>query len=120
MISPVPTERAHASMLLAAVGTRARLSFYPPGLRQSAHYHERAHVSIIVAGAIRERIAGRDEVGFASALTLRPQEITHEVEFGPLGALILAVDVEDHLPRAAAKGWIHRNLTSSQRTLLHW
>lgn len=107
-------------LLLAAVGTRARLSFYPPRLRQPEHSHERAHISIIVAGAIRERIAGRDEVGFASSLTLRPQEIRHEVEFGPLGALILAVDVADHLACAAAKGWIHRNLTASQRTLLHW
>lgn len=106
-------------LLLAAVGTRARLSFYPPGLRQPAHYHERAHISIIVAGAIRERSAGRDEIGFASALTLRPQEIRHEVEFGRQGALILSVDVDDRLARAA-KGWMHRNLTSAQRTLLHW
>jgi len=51
-------------LLLAAAGTHARLSFYPPGLRQSAHLHEHAHVSIIIAGAIRERSAGRDERRF--------------------------------------------------------
>ena len=62
--------------------------------------------------------ADREQIGFASALTLRPQEIAHEVEFGPQGALILSVDVEDRLARAATKGWIHRNLTSVQRTLL--
>ena len=107
-------------LLLGAAGTHARLSFYPPGLRQPAHCHEQAHISIVVAGAVRELSAGRDETGFASALTLRPQETLHEVEFGPQGALILAVDVEGRLARAATKGWIHRNLTSVQRALLHW
>lgn len=107
-------------LLLAGAGTRARLSFYPPGLRQPAHRHDQAHISIVIAGTIRERSAGRDQIGFASALTLRPHEIRHEVDFGPQGALILAVDVDDHLARAAAKGWIHRNLTSAQRTLLQW
>lgn len=118
----MPAQRTPASMqrlLLAAVGTHARLSFYPPGLRQPVHSHERAHISIIVAGAIRERSAGRDEIGFASALTLRPPEIRHAVEFGPQGALVLAVHVEDDLARAA-KGWIHSNLTAAQRTLLNW
>lgn len=105
-------------LLLAAAGAHARLSFYPPGLRQPAHCHEHAHVSIMIAGAIRERSAGRDEVGLASTLTLRPGEVTHDVEFGPQGALILAVDLADHLGRAAAQGWIHRNLSSVQRKLL--
>jgi len=107
-------------LLLAAAGTRARLSFYPPGLRQPVHLHERAHVSIIVAGAIHERRAGREETGFASSLMLRPHEIRHEVQFGPQGALVLAVEVEDRLARAATRGWIHRNLSSAQRTLLQW
>jgi AraC family transcriptional regulator len=119
----VTAQRTPASMqrlLLAGAGTHARLSFYPPGLRQPAHYHEQAHISIIVAGAIRERSAGRDEIGFAPALTMRPHEIRHEVEFGRQGALILSVEVEDHLARAGTQGWIHRSLTPAQRTLLQW
>lgn len=107
-------------VLLAAAGTRARLSFYPPGLRQDAHYHAQAHISIVIAGAIRERSAGRDEFGCTSALTLRPHEIRHEVEFGPQGALILSVDLDDRLAHTSAHGWIHRKLTSAQRTLLYW
>ena len=105
---------------LAAAGTLARLSFYPPGLRQRAHCHERAHVSIIIAGSVREVSAGRDEVGYALELNLRPCEITHQVEFGPQGALVLAVDVEDRVTRMTASGWIHRNLSLAQRTLLSW
>jgi AraC family transcriptional regulator len=119
----VTLQRAQAPLqplLLAAAGTCARLSFYPPGLRQLSHYHEQAHVSIIVAGAIRERRAGREETGFASSLMLRPHEIRHEVQFGPQGALVLVVEVEDRLARAATKSWIHRNLSSAQRTLLQW
>jgi AraC family transcriptional regulator len=107
-------------LLLAAAGMHARLSFYPPGLRQPVHFHEQAHVSIIVAGAIHERRAGREETGYASSLMLRPHEISHEVQFGPQGALVLVVDVEERLARAATRSWIHRNLSSAQRTLLRW
>src|SRR5262245_55610726 len=80
---------------LAAAGMNARLWFYPPRLRQAAHAHEHAHVSIIIGGSIREICADRDEIGLGSQIRLRPDEVTHEVEFGPQGALILAVDVED-------------------------
>jgi AraC-type DNA-binding domain-containing proteins len=105
---------------LAAAGTHARLWFYPPRLRQAAHVHDRAHVSIIVGGSIREVCAGRDEVGFGSQLRLRPYEITHQVEFGPQGALILAVDIEHILTRKTASSWIHRDLSAAQRVLLQW
>lgn len=105
---------------LAAAGTLARLSFYPPGLRQPAHSHERAHVSIMVAGSIREVSAGRDEIGSALQLNLRPCETRHQVEFGPQGALILEVGVEHVVTRAKASGWIHRELCVGQRALLNW
>jgi AraC family transcriptional regulator len=103
---------------LAAAGTRARLSFYAPGLRQRPHRHEQAHVSIVVAGSLREASAGRDETSYALQLNLRPRESTHQVEFGPQGALILAVDVDDCLTPATASGWIYRDLSLVQRTLL--
>jgi AraC-like DNA-binding protein len=105
---------------LAAVGAHARLCFYPPRLRQAAHSHRDAHVSIIVGGSIRELCAGRDEIGFGSQLRLRPYEARHQVEFGPQGALILAVDVEDSVSRTTASSWIHRDLSRAQRVLLSW
>ena len=105
---------------LAAAGTCARLWFYPPRLRQAAHSHPDAHVSIIVGGSIRESCAGRDEIGFGSQLRLRPYESTHQVEFGPQGALILAVDVADIVSRTTASSWIHRDLSAAQRVLLKW
>jgi AraC-like DNA-binding protein len=105
---------------LAAAGAHARLCFYPPRLRQAAHVHEYAHVSIIVGGSIREVCAGRDEIGFGSQLRLRPYQIEHQVEFGPQGALILAVDVEHIVARTTASSWIHRDLSVAQRVLLKW
>ncbi len=105
---------------LAAVGTRARLKYYPPALRQPAHLHDRAHISIIIAGTVREVSSGRDEVGFPSTLTLRPYEITHQVEFGPHGALILAIDLENGVTRGAGSGWMHRAMFMAERTLLRW
>lgn len=62
---------------LAAAGELARLTYYPPRLRQPPHSHERAHVSIIVTGSIRETAAGREQVGFPPALTVRPYDVTH-------------------------------------------
>src|SRR4030095_14610330 len=105
---------------LAAAPSHARLWFYPPGLRQAAHSHEQAHVSIISGGSIREICGRRDEIGFGSQLRLRPHEITHQVEFGPQGALILAVDVEHIVSRTTATSWIHRDLCVAQRVLLKW
>ncbi|HKE96063.1 MAG TPA: AraC family transcriptional regulator [Povalibacter sp.] len=119
----MPAHGAAVSMQplrLAAAGTHAKLWFYPPGFRQAAHSHEQAHVSIIIGGSIREVCGGRDEIGSGSQLRLRPYEITHQVEFGPDGALILAVEVEDVVTRTTASRWIHRDLSVAQRVLLQW
>lgn len=119
----MPAHRTAASkqhLLFSAAGMRARLSFYPPALRQAAHAHERAHVSIIIAGSVREVVAGRDEIGSALQLNLRPCEITHAVEFGPQGAMILAIDVDHVLTPVNASGWLHRDLSAHQRLLLNW
>lgn len=97
---------------------RARLTFYPARLRQPSHLHEAPHVSVIVAGGVHEGSAGRDEIGHALQLQLRPYEATHRVEFWPQGALILAVEVGHAATRATASGWIHRDLSKVQRRLL--
>jgi AraC family transcriptional regulator len=105
---------------LAAGATRARLTFFPPGLRQATHRHDRTHISIIIAGAMRETSGGREQVGTVSAVILRPEEVSHQVQFGPRGALTLAVDVNDPFERTCMSGWVHAQLTPSQRTLLQW
>jgi AraC family transcriptional regulator len=105
---------------LVAGDTHARLSFYPPGLRQPAHSHGRAHVSIIIGGSVREVSAGQDECGYASQLRLRPYETRHQVEYGLQGALILAIDIEHIVTRTTASSWIHRDLSVAQRVLLSW
>jgi AraC family transcriptional regulator len=76
-------------------------------------------VSIVIAGTLREMSGPRDEIGFPSTLTVRPYGTTHHVEFGPQGALILAVDVEDALT-TKTNAWNHCNLSAAQRTLLSW
>jgi AraC family transcriptional regulator len=114
------TETSMQRLRLAAVGTLAQLTFYPPGLRQPAHSHERGHVSIIVAGSLHEVSAGRDQFGCTLQLNLRPCDSTHEVQFGPQGALILSVDVEGAEMRRTASGWVHRGLSPAQRMLLGW
>lgn len=103
---------------LAAAGTIARLSFYPPGLRQAAHSHDATHVSIIITGSVREVSPDRDEIGSALQLNLRPYEMIHRVEFGPHGALILRVDVPHRAGQRTFRGWVHGAESAAQRTLL--
>ena len=123
MLAAMPRPEVAAArrcLPLAAAGTCARLSFYSPRLRHPSHRHERAHVSIIVAGSLREVSTGRDEIAHASQLNLRPHESEHQVEFGPQGALILAVDLAEDEPQTTATGWLHRNLSRTQRVLLDY
>lgn len=103
---------------LKTTAARARLSFYPPGLRQAAHVHEKAHISVIVAGGIRENSGRRDEEAFSSAFHVRPAGARHEVTFGPHGALILAIDLES-TSKQPATGWVNRPISPTQRQLLH-
>ena len=66
-----------------------RLRRYAPGLRQRAHTHDEAHMSLVLAGGVQEE-AGRTEVAFgAGRLALRPEGMRHACEFSQRGALIL-------------------------------
>lgn len=56
---------------------------------------------------MREIAGRRDEFAAASTATVRPAGSFHDVRFGPHGALILSVDVEDELAAQCARGWSH-------------
>lgn len=69
----------------------ARVKRYAPGLRQAAHDHDAAHLSLVLAGAFAETEGwrGKTVAGGAGQAGLRPEGIRHAVEFGGAGAVIL-------------------------------
>lgn len=67
----------------------ARLKRYAPGLNQTAHVHDGAHLSLVLAGGFEEtdsRVAQAVDAGRAG---LRPEGLRHAVRFGAAGAVVL-------------------------------
>jgi AraC family transcriptional regulator len=65
---------------------------YLPELRQRAHTHDTAHISLVLAGGVQE-VAGRTELEFgAGRLAFRPAGMRHACAFSRRGALILTCD----------------------------
>lgn len=70
----------------------ARLKRYAPGLEQTAHAHDAAHISLVVAGGFSETDSrGACAVG-AGRTGLRPEGLRHAVRFGPAGAMVLTFE----------------------------
>lgn len=67
----------------------ARLKRYAPGLRQAAHAHDAAHLSLVLAGAFEETDGRGSETADAGRAGLRPEGLRHAVRFGDTGALVL-------------------------------
>jgi AraC family transcriptional regulator len=70
----------------------ARLTFYPPDLRQRQHEHVHAQVSLVLAGNFGDRTANGEANVFSGAYIRRPAGGQHSVHYGRSGALILALE----------------------------
>jgi AraC family transcriptional regulator len=64
---------------------------YPPGLRQTTHYHDRSSLTILLAGEIRESARSREVTGSALSVVVKPAGTRHADEVGPRGARTLQV-----------------------------
>jgi AraC family transcriptional regulator len=88
---------------------RARLAYYPPGVRQDTHRHREPHISVVVAGSFRETTPQDDRIVCQGGVGFRADAASHAVCFGPAGALILTVAARDWiaegLPRAGVR-WV--------------
>ena len=67
----------------------ARMKRYAPGLRQTAHVHDGAHLSLVLAGGFEETDSRGDHAITAGRTGLRPEGLRHAVRFGPAGAVIV-------------------------------
>jgi AraC family transcriptional regulator len=77
---------------------RARLIHYAPNLRQALHRHEGMQASFLLLGSLHEQSGRREAMPRSRSLAIRPAETSHEVAFGPNGALILSIDVKGNEP----------------------
>jgi len=66
-----------------------RLKRYAPGLCQTAHVHEAAHLSLLLAGSFEETDSRAARTIAAGRAGLRPEGLRHAVRFGGAGAVVL-------------------------------
>lgn len=81
--------------LSAGGGVEARLIYYPPGLVQAAHEHARAQVSFLLLGVLVETVGPRTVDAHGGAAGIKPQGVRHAASFGPGGALMLSLEIDD-------------------------
>lgn len=84
-------------------GTSARLSgvggawlaltHYPSQARQPRHWHARDQLSFLVAGALNERLDGRDFDVAGGSVGYKPAGAWHEDRWGPAGALFFSINM---------------------------
>ncbi|HEY0436094.1 MAG TPA: hypothetical protein VGC92_05605, partial [Phenylobacterium sp.] len=72
-------------------GVAASLTFYPPGLEQSAHDHADSHISVVLTGAFEERHRSDLSRALPGDMLLRDAGVRHAVVYGAAGALILTL-----------------------------
>ena len=80
---------------------KASLVHYAAGLKQEAHVHETAQVSVLLAGSLREVVEAREAVTLKRSSGVKPAGIRHAAEFGPDGALMLSIEMPDTLTLGA-------------------
>ena len=98
--------------LAAAVLPQIRIAEvdYSPGLKQPKHSHARTSVSLVIQGALEERVGSRTEVAAPLSVVIKPAGTEHADHVGPHGArtlqLVLADDLlEDDAPGATLSEW---------------
>lgn len=74
-------------------GLTARLSFYAPGERMNRHAHDFHQVSWLLSGDMREGARSGEREICQPSVGIKPSGLEHANDYGPNGALILAVNL---------------------------
>lgn len=72
-----------------------RLTWYPPGYAQGIHSHDKAQISLLIAGELRETTGSGEHETDRPSVARKPEGARHSVVFGPSGAIILSWEVQD-------------------------
>jgi AraC family transcriptional regulator len=88
---------------------------YAPGTRHPVHEHEELQISLILRGAVEERVGGAVERGGALSVVVKDPGVRHADDFGRRGAFIARLSVPradfaclvEDAGRAAPWRWTH-------------
>ena len=93
----------------------AALKTYPGNLSQPRHSHDTMSVTLVLVGALRERVGGTEEVARPLSLVLKPVAVEHETRFDtPCRTIQILLDATeaDELarvqPAAREWRWVHQ------------
>jgi hypothetical protein len=67
---------------------------YADGLRQGRHFHETASVSLILSGAVEERVGTRQRAGGALSAVVKRAGVEHMCEYAG-GTRMLSIELDD-------------------------
>jgi AraC family transcriptional regulator len=84
---------------------------YAPESSKRPHAHELPSISMVVAGALRERMGRAEEIARPLSISVMPAGVAHADEFSPDGARLLSI----HMDAATAQ-----ELASEHGTLGPW
>lgn len=85
-------------------GLQAWLSYYSAGERMRAHAHAYHQASWLMCGDIRERHGDHEKTLCGQARGSKPAGLSHANDYGPHGALILAINVAGQMD-AGISSW---------------
>ena len=74
---------------------RPRFRQYAAGVTQAPHRHEFPHLSLTLAGDFVEDSGGSEARIRPGMFALRPEGFGHEVRFGPSGAMVVSLPLDD-------------------------
>lgn len=94
--------RVHPEREHRAGGTRILESSYPGGLRLDRHRHDRASLTLVLAGTLEERTEHGTHRAGPGSVVLKPPGTEHANRFGPSGARTLLLDVGDFVGASAS------------------
>jgi AraC-like DNA-binding protein len=86
----------------------ARLIRYRPDQLLDVHCHDRAGISVVVGGEIKEESGGREAVGRIGSIVLKPAGLAHRNRVGPAGAVLVAIRGVASEAAAASWRWLDR------------
>jgi AraC family transcriptional regulator len=72
-----------------------RRNRYSPGERHQRHAHGYTNISLVLSGALVERVGTAEEYAGPLSVVVKPADTEHIDEFGPSGATLLQLRVPD-------------------------
>jgi AraC family transcriptional regulator len=90
------------TLLYSSGGMTCHLGFYREGSAQPMHSHPSPTVSLVLSGSVREEVSGSEVSAGASSISIKPPDVRHRDVYGPHGAVILSVAIDDPKHWAAA------------------